>query len=66
MLSGLKDELVPPSQMKQLYDAFRKREKKSCVEFVSFENGTHNDTCLQEQYFESIHEFWKRCLKENN
>ena len=25
--------------------------------FVTFENGTHNDTCIQPGYFEAIKEF---------
>jgi fermentation-respiration switch protein FrsA (DUF1100 family) len=62
LLSGSKDELVPPIHMKQLYEKISK--EKNCVEFVSFENGTHNDTCLQDRYFESIQEFWVKCLKK--
>jgi fermentation-respiration switch protein FrsA (DUF1100 family) len=61
LLSGSKDELVPPSHMKELHEKFLN--EKTCVEFVSFENGTHNDTCLQDRYFESIQDFWKKCLK---
>ena len=65
-LSGSKDELIPPIHMKVLYKALQSVTKKddgACqVDFVTFENGTHNDTCMQAGYFEAIEEFWNRCI----
>ncbi|KAJ3141889.1 hypothetical protein HK101_003369 [Irineochytrium annulatum] len=29
------------------------------VRFVEFANGTHNDTCIQEGYFDAVEEFWR-------
>ncbi|CAO3690284.1 unnamed protein product [Umbelopsis ramanniana] len=53
-LSGAKDELVPPAHMKGLYDASQTRATKVWKEF---ENGTHNDTCIQPGYFSAIRDF---------
>lgn len=43
-LSSLKDELVPPAHMAKLYDTSHTSGIKIWKEF---ENGTHNDTCMQ-------------------
>ncbi len=71
MLSGSKDELVPPSHMNTLFKRLKyAREgvededeglerKGKRVWMFCFENGTHNDTCIQPGYFEKIEEFWK-------
>lgn len=51
-LSGLKDELVPPSHMKRLHEI--------CISpkvWRVFPNGSHNDTYGELNYFESILEF---------
>jgi len=53
-LSGAKDELVPPAHMKGLYEASQTRGLKVWKEF---ENGTHNDTCIQPGYFSAIRDF---------
>ncbi|KAF9910369.1 hypothetical protein BX616_010877 [Lobosporangium transversale] len=53
-LSGLKDELVPPSHMKELY---RVLDTTGEVVWTEFPNGTHNDTCLKDGYFEAIKKF---------
>ncbi|KAI9313420.1 Alpha/Beta hydrolase protein, partial [Dichotomocladium elegans] len=53
-LSSAKDELVPPSHMAKLHKAADTRGAKVWREF---ENGTHNDACMQEGYFETIGEF---------
>ena len=53
-LGGKIDELIPPDHMVQLHRlALRSPHRK----FVTFENGTHNDTCIQPGYFEAIKEF---------
>ncbi|KAI8806993.1 Alpha/Beta hydrolase protein [Cladochytrium replicatum] len=72
-LSGARDELVPPSHMYSLVRIVRRArghsasnpadqglpEREVCgVRFVSFANGTHNDTCLQEGYFREIIDFF--------
>ncbi|KAG2220381.1 hypothetical protein INT45_006552 [Circinella minor] len=53
-LSSLKDELVPPFHMAKLHKA---AETSGGKVWRDFENGTHNDTCMQEGYFEAIGEF---------
>lgn len=45
-MAGAKDELVPPAQMKELWSLCRHVEG-SQKEWHEFEQGTHNDTCLQ-------------------
>ena len=45
-LSGKDDELVPPSQMRELYRVCRHKEG-SGKEWSEFEEGTHNDTCMK-------------------
>ncbi|KAI5848705.1 Alpha/Beta hydrolase protein [Morchella snyderi] len=51
-LSGLKDELVPPSHMKTLYNVCT-----STKLWRELPEGTHNDTCAEENYFDYIHDF---------
>lgn len=60
-LAGGKDELVPPAHMKELYSlcTFKDGEGK---EWKGFENGTHNDTCLQRGYFPTLASFLHRRL----
>jgi fermentation-respiration switch protein FrsA (DUF1100 family) len=53
-LSGKKDELVPPSHMRTLYEISPTRATKVWKEFA---NGTHNDTCIQQGYFSAIRDF---------
>ncbi|KAL0082185.1 Alpha/Beta hydrolase protein [Phycomyces blakesleeanus] len=53
-LSSLKDEIVPPQHMAKLYKISQTGGIKV---WRDFENGTHNDTCMQTGYFESIAEF---------
>eukprot|EP00747_Dinoflagellata_sp_TGD_P003934 gnl/TRDRNA2_/TRDRNA2_110127_c3_seq1.p1 gnl/TRDRNA2_/TRDRNA2_110127_c3~~gnl/TRDRNA2_/TRDRNA2_110127_c3_seq1.p1 ORF type:complete len:125 (+),score=25.89 gnl/TRDRNA2_/TRDRNA2_110127_c3_seq1:52-426(+) len=43
LLSGLRDEIVPPVQMKQLHNILLQNPPK-VLEFNTFENGGHNDT----------------------
>jgi fermentation-respiration switch protein FrsA (DUF1100 family) len=54
-LSGAQDELVPPAHMESLH--------KECTSEVKllkiFDDGTHNDTCVQQGYFELIAHFIK-------
>ncbi|CEO58747.1 Putative BEM46 family protein [Penicillium brasilianum] len=52
-LSGLKDELVPPSNMTQLF-AVCKAETKI---WRTLPNGGHNDSVAEPGYFEHIHTF---------
>ncbi|KAI8093525.1 Alpha/Beta hydrolase protein [Halteromyces radiatus] len=61
-LSGAKDELVPPSHMTKLFELCGTRENKDWVEF---ENGTHNDTCMQSGYFAAIREFLETRILKN-
>ncbi|CAG8448279.1 4970_t:CDS:2 [Diversispora eburnea] len=55
-LSGKQDEIIPPSHMKELYD-ISITETKVFKEFVC---GSHNDTCMQPDYFDMIGEFLKK------
>ncbi|KAJ5204271.1 uncharacterized protein N7498_005150 [Penicillium cinerascens] len=52
-LSGLKDELVPPSNMTQLF-AVCKSERKF---WRTLPNGGHNDSVAEPGYFDHIHSF---------
>ena len=59
-LAGKRDELIPPDHMIKLHQSARKSFYKK---FVQFEKGTHNDTCIQEGYFEAIEEFLRTTPK---
>ncbi|KAF2456658.1 BEM46 family protein-like protein [Lineolata rhizophorae] len=52
-LSGLQDEIVPPSHMKQLYRICHSEPKI----WRDFKDGTHNDTVAQPLYFNHIDDF---------
>lgn len=52
-LSGLKDELIPPSHMRRLYDLSNSPSKV----WKEFPTGTHNDTCMAKKYFTDINSF---------
>lgn len=56
-LSGLKDEIVPPIQMRDLYDGCKAKTKI----WKSFPHGHHNDTVAEEGYFDAI---WKFLTEE--
>ncbi|KAG0250729.1 hypothetical protein BG011_008139 [Mortierella polycephala] len=53
-LSGRKDELVPPSHMRELHRLLDTTGKSIWCEFP---DGTHNDTCLKPGYFDAIKGF---------
>ncbi|POG79335.1 Alpha/Beta hydrolase protein [Rhizophagus irregularis DAOM 181602=DAOM 197198] len=60
-LSGLNDELVPPSHMRQLYELSQTRTKH----WKGFNDGTHNETVFQPSYYDTIEDFIKKeVLKE--
>ncbi|ERS99821.1 protein bem46 [Sporothrix schenckii 1099-18] len=52
-LSGLKDEIVPPSHMRQLYDLSQAPNKI----WKPLPLGDHNSSVLEEGYFEAIADF---------
>ncbi|CEP64757.1 uncharacterized protein LALA0_S13e02322g [Lachancea lanzarotensis] len=52
-LSGQKDEIVPPSHMQQLYKDCPSEHKRIFL----FPRGRHNDTIVQEGYWDQIHKF---------
>ncbi|KAI9924060.1 hypothetical protein ASPWEDRAFT_26338 [Aspergillus wentii DTO 134E9] len=52
-LSGLKDEMVPPSNMTQLFALCNSSRKV----WRTLPNGGHNDTVAEPGYFEHIHSF---------
>ncbi|KAL4968071.1 alpha/beta hydrolase [Aspergillus stella-maris] len=52
-LSGLKDEIVPPSNMTQLYAICNSNRKV----WRTLPNGQHNDSVAEPGYFEHIHSF---------
>jgi pimeloyl-ACP methyl ester carboxylesterase len=58
-LSGTKDELIPPKHMQKLYESCPCDVK----DIARFENGTHNDTCIQPGYFEAIKQFYQKASK---
>jgi fermentation-respiration switch protein FrsA (DUF1100 family) len=51
-LSGARDEIVPPSMMKQLYDSCPTKKV-----WREFPNGDHNSTVAEAGYFNAIWEF---------
>ncbi|KAJ9645084.1 bem46 protein, variant [Coniosporium tulheliwenetii] len=55
-LSGSKDEIVPATHMRQLYDICRSDIKI----FKEFPNGTHNDTVAEPGYFNYIDDFLRQ------
>ncbi|KAL1758978.1 Alpha/Beta hydrolase protein [Schizophyllum commune] len=61
MLSGARDELVPPEHMRGLFELVvaRKGDKgdNEKVKFAEFPNGTHNDTCAQPGYWNCVADF---------
>lgn len=67
LLSGLRDELVPPSHMKSLYEVSQLSSRLSgCerdVQFVEFPQGKHNDLFLAKGYAQHIDQFMKAALK---
>ncbi|CCW61401.1 unnamed protein product [Phytomonas sp. EM1] len=58
-LSGLKDELVPPEQMRLLYQAACAKNHKGnpLRRLVTFREGSHNDMLLCDGYFQAISDF---------
>ncbi|KAJ5082199.1 hypothetical protein N7532_011242 [Penicillium argentinense] len=52
-LSGLKDELVPPTNMTQLFSVCKSERKI----WRTLPNGGHNDSVAEPGYFEHIHSF---------
>ncbi|XP_012077007.1 alpha/beta hydrolase domain-containing protein WAV2 isoform X2 [Jatropha curcas] len=64
-LSGLQDEMVPPSHMQMLY-AKAAAHNKECI-FVEFPTGMHMDTWLAggDQYWKTIQDFLKKYVPEN-
>ncbi|KAL1919694.1 uncharacterized protein VTP21DRAFT_1625 [Calcarisporiella thermophila] len=54
-LVGSRDEMIPPSHMRRLYALCPSSRKK----IVEFPRGTHNDTCIQRGYFDTIVEYLK-------
>ncbi|TNY22842.1 Alpha/Beta hydrolase protein [Rhodotorula diobovata] len=52
-LAGSRDELVEPGQMKGLWERCGSKVKR----WIEFPYGTHNDTCVQPQYFAHISSF---------
>jgi fermentation-respiration switch protein FrsA (DUF1100 family) len=59
-LSGLKDEMVPPSHMRRLYIAAQRN--SGYRSFVEFPHGMHMDTWMRggEHYWKSIESFMKQ------
>jgi len=57
MLSGGHDEVIPPTHMQLLWDVANAGESRGQSRFVTFPDGTHNDTWAQEGYWEVVQEF---------
>lgn len=55
-LAGQRDEIVPTSHMKTLYELCPSILKK----FIEFPNGSHNDTIIQDGYWNYVKEFLHR------
>lgn len=54
-ISGLKDEIVPPSHMKQLLSVCRAKS----ITWRTLPNGSHNNTVAEPSYFQFIFDFIK-------
>ncbi|KAJ1957017.1 bem46 protein, variant [Dipsacomyces acuminosporus] len=68
-LSGLQDDLIPPPQMRKLYelasrslDGDDKKSKAKRVAWEEFPNGKHNDTCAQAGYFDKLASWWSEAV----
>lgn len=57
-LSGKKDELIPPWHMWGLFNVCQQNSASRI--WHELPEGTHNDTCLQEGYYEAIYDFVKQ------
>ncbi|KAI9204785.1 Alpha/Beta hydrolase protein [Polychytrium aggregatum] len=71
-LSGSKDELVPQTHMRRLYEIASSqradeqaqeekldlKSRRARVDWHEFRDGTHNDTCIQSGYIERVVQFW--------
>ena len=64
-LSGLRDELIPPSHMRALYEASIQSKLRR---IETFANGSHNDTHVRggETYFKAIRTFIEDCKQFKN
>lgn len=63
LLSGLEDELVPPSHMKSLWNTVTQGGKERRA-WAEFEFGNHNNTCLQPGYWQRVMEFVKEITSD--
>ena len=58
LLSGMRDEIVPPTQMQGLYDIARSSASNPHrVVFERFPGGGHNDTWTQPKYLDAVASF---------
>ena len=66
-ISGLKDELIPPSHMKRLHEASSQRSGVTTT-FRTIADGTHNDTPIRggAQYYSIITEFVDQLQSEKD
>lgn len=53
--SARKDEIVPPSHMDRIYELSQSTDKT----FFKYSNSQHNDTVVQQEYWERVHDFIK-------
>ncbi|OCK82471.1 BEM46 family protein [Lepidopterella palustris CBS 459.81] len=60
-LSGLQDEIVPPSHMVQLFNVCRAKTKI----WHELPTGSHNDTVAEPGYFDTINEFLQQHVTGN-
>ncbi|KAI8319145.1 alpha/beta-hydrolase [Martensiomyces pterosporus] len=65
-LSGLQDDLIPPPQMRKLFELASRStaedEGKKMVVWEEFPNGKHNDTCAQPGYFDRMASWWNEAV----
>ncbi|KAH8827589.1 Alpha/Beta hydrolase protein [Flagelloscypha sp. PMI_526] len=79
MLSGKRDELIPPTMMHELWELIANRgAKKDGVnspehkagseraKYMEFEFGGHNDTCVQTGYWAAVSEFIRSIIPEDS
>jgi fermentation-respiration switch protein FrsA (DUF1100 family) len=64
MLSGLEDEVVPPSHMKDLWEIASANGEKGRT-FIEFATGKHNDTCIKPKYWDAVRGFIEDFTNDN-
>ncbi|GJJ12962.1 hypothetical protein Clacol_007209 [Clathrus columnatus] len=63
MLSGSRDEIVPASHMKELWQYAQKTGHRHAT-WMEFPSGRHNDTVVQPHYWEAVQIFIDKIMEQ--